>query len=256
MKGSLGSMTKTSLGLGTANWHRFKDANEIDTFSRLLEIENFEYIDTSPIYSQGYALSRVATSNSVLGLKIVSKVGLKYGIATRLGNMLPRGRRPYFRFFPSRIANVKTKNISNAFLDQLKELKMSSTYGLLIHNFEKHDDQSGLISELERIKSSGLTKYIGISIDQPIELIPKNIQILQVPASMICEINVQNFPGTLIINQIQKSNLVNTWKDLSVKLNAKEIVLLCGSTRYSRVNSFQKTWKALLSETEKEIFND
>ena len=242
--------------MGTGNWHRFKDAHEINIFSSRLELDNYEYIDTAPIYAQGDALSRVAANNDFKKLKIVSKVGLKYSKTTRLGNMLPRGRRLYFRFLPKRIQRVKSKDISTAFLDQLKKLGVSSTHGLLINNFEEHRDQSGLLREIEKIKKTGLTQNIGISIDQPIESVPNNLQILQVPASMICDKNVQNFPGVLFINQIQKFNLINTWRDNSVHLNAKEVVLLCGSTRYSRVNSFQKEWKVLLSEIDKEFADD
>lgn len=244
---------KLSFGFGTANYHRIFEAK--DFTPGLLEhqmSEKIKYVDTAPIYAQGKAESWIGKDpvfNSKF--KIITKIGLDYNLATKIGFRLPKGKSLYVRLFPIKIKRIKSKRTLSSILRSRKRLMGAELFGVLVHSFDGSDVAKKQLSELRILRENGSVQKIGISIDQALTTLPLGIDILEINPDFNDLHLLKDFHGILILNQVFQKRLSLAKLQKIFELNFDEIVLLIGSTKLERIVSFIHDWEAKFNEIKK-----
>lgn len=231
-------------GIGTATFHKFlQDSNSLPMFLSSLELDKIRYIDTAPIYAHGKAEFLLGKHlREKENLRIISKVGLKYTFSTNLGFKIPKGKGLYFQAFPEKIEKTHIKKFKHSIKNSLKNLKLDSLHGLLVHSFVESPTSEDQLSALFELKQQGIVEKIGISVDSELTVPPKGLDIIEAPVSLLTDQLLRNHQGKLIVNSILKTNIQTLeWKKFA-ELNIEEIILLCGSTKPERVNNFINYW--------------
>ena len=236
---------KKSLGLGMATYHRI--LNNIDFTASLLSnpvSENLKYLDTSPIYAQGRAESWIG-KNPEFGSKfrVIRKVGLDYTFITKLGFRIPHGKSIYGRIFPTKIKKISGRKVAASYARSRKRLKTIEPYGILVHSYDGSEVSIEQLYQLRRLKKMNSRVRIGVSMDQVLPTIPSEIDILEINADFSSLELLQDFRGILIINQVFQRHLSETQLNKFTHLDIEEIVLLLGSTRVERIQTFVAEWQ-------------
>lgn len=237
---------KLSFGLGTSNYHRILEAKDFS--ARLVNhqvSEKIRYVDTAPIYAQGRAESWIG-NNPVFNSKfeIITKVGLDYSLAAKIGFRLPKGKSLYARLFPVRVKRINSKKLSASILRSRKRLLGIQPFGVLIHSFDGSDSANKQLCELLRLQERNQVQKIGISIDQALTTLPNGIDILEIYSDFNDFRLLQDFHGILILNQVFQKRFSLTQLQKITELNMDEIVLLTGSTKLERIVSFVHDWES------------
>ena len=121
----------------------------------------------------------------------------------------------------TKLTNTASENIAlinNELKESLQKMKRSSVETLLIHNINDITGPSGelFFEALERIKASGLTKKIGVSVYTVEE------------AKMVSDrytIDVLQFPLNVFDQNFQRSGILKTLKLKGIELHARSVYL-------------------------------
>ena len=118
--------------------------------------------------------------------------------------------------------NVSSKDVRSWLMQQievsLRDLKIDSLYGLLLHDPEILFGAHGieLIKALELAKKNGLIKKVGVSIYSPQEL-PRLLQTLQ--------LDIVQLPLNIVDQRIKKLGWLSKLKGLNIEIHARSIYL-------------------------------
>jgi aryl-alcohol dehydrogenase-like predicted oxidoreductase len=238
---------KVNFGLGTSTYHSV--VNESNFLSELLRIKSvhmIEFIDTAPIYAHGKAEFWLGTNKSFCSTRrIITKVGLEYSLKTRIGFKIPRGKTLYQQLFPQEIRRISDTKVRKSYQKSCRNLQGMKPYGLLVHAYDGGQDCRSQLAQLRKLKQENIDLKIGVSIDCPLEEMPSELDIVEIPADFEQMNLLKNFQGLLVINQVFRKNLLQSKIDEVEKLQIEQVVLLCGSTKYERIELFLSKWHYL-----------
>ncbi len=207
-----------------------------------------EFIDTAPIYAHGKAEFWLGTNKSLsANRKIITKVGLEYSLKTRIGFKIPRGKTLYGQLFPQEVKRISNTRVRKSYRKSCKNLQGIRPYGLLVHSYYGSQDCRDQLAQLRKLKQENIDLKIGVSIDSLLEEMPSELDIVEIPADFEQMNLLQNFQGLLVVNQVIRKNLLQNKIDQFQKLQIEQVVLLCGSTKYERIELFISKWHNLCS---------
>jgi aryl-alcohol dehydrogenase-like predicted oxidoreductase len=244
---------KVSFGLGTATYHKVVKNDEFHKELLASPVEKIiDFIDTAPIYAHGRAESWLGEKISLsVNRSVITKVGLEYSFATRVGLKIPKGKTLYNHLFRPKIVRTRINRIEGSYAKSLKKLNGIQPFGLLLHSFDGTTVSIRQLSQLREIKKQNPRMRIGVSVDKTINELPLEMDILEIAPDFGTVEMLQNFHGILIINQAFKKNLTESQMIQLLQLDIEQLVILCGSTKVERIVSFFDHWQNFIDKENK-----
>lgn len=225
------------MSYGIANQHGKIKLEDIKDILKLAEEKNIDLVDTAIAYGDS---EKIIGNIGILDFKFVSKLPL----------------------FPKKEDINVISWVDDQIKLSLKRLRIKSLYGLLIHRSEDLLGGSGkkIVNALNKLKSKGIVKKIGISIYEPSELKKLTdlikVDIIQAPLNIIdqrlinsgwlsklyksdVEVHIRSvfLQGLLLMSKKNRPPKFNRWKNLwriwHEWLNDNQITALEATIRYA-----------------------
>ena len=246
--------TEVLLGLGTGKLRNIKGGISLNEFSKLIlkaKDTGIKLLDTADSYSSG-------DSERAIG-KIRSQIK-EMQICTKAGGYISNLPRPLNQFY----INSKTLQKSRILLNgqyfsfdpritpiilrkkieaSLRRLSVNSVEIFLLHGIPEIDKFNNLVEEMIKIKSDGLARKIGMSIDKTDVPDSKWCDVLQIPFGILEHFN--NHKAELMINSFytpDSSELLRRIKN--IKSIDNNVSILLGSRNISHIESFSNLLKS------------
>jgi aryl-alcohol dehydrogenase-like predicted oxidoreductase len=225
------------MSYGVANQNGKIKLEDIKDILKLAKEKNIDLVDTAIAYGDS---EKIIGNIGILDFKFVSKLPL----------------------FPKKEDANVISWVDDQIKLSLKRLRIKSLYGLLIHRSEDLLGGSGkkIVNALNKLKSKGIVKKIGISIYEPSELKKLTdlikVDIIQAPLNIIdqrlinsgwlsklyksdVEVHIRSvfLQGLLLMSKKNRPPKFNRWKNLwriwHEWLNDNQITALEATIRYA-----------------------